>query len=160
MCKIFVYCNRQFYVHCFICVPIILKLSYCFWQSQLFACNVVCKSLCVLQQTDNLMFIILKLFFLVPIILKLFIWYLFLNYSGNNLPRPTHRASFLGVSYVVTSALDGRVQGEKIASASILTNSCQLSLQKAVAQYDVIVVNIIISTLNSVCQAHHMFNTH
>ena len=25
---------------------------------------------------------------------------------------------------------------------------------------DVIVVNIIISTLNSVCQAHHMLNTH
>ena len=72
----------------------------------------------------------------------------------------THRASFLGVSYVVTSALDGRVQGEKIASASTLANSCQLSFQKVIAQYDVIVVNIIISTLNSVCQAHHMLNTH
>ena len=36
------------------------------------------------------MFIILKLFLLMPIILKLFIWYLlFSNYSGNNLPRPT-----------------------------------------------------------------------
>ena len=53
-------------------------------------CSVVCKSLsCVLWQRDNLMFIILKLFLLVPIILKLFIWYLlFSNYSGNNLPRP------------------------------------------------------------------------
>ena len=55
--------------------------------------HVVCKSLsCVLWQRDNLMFIILKLFLLVPIILNLFIWYLlFSNYSGNNLPRPTCR---------------------------------------------------------------------
>ena len=49
---------------------------------------------------------------------------------------------------------------KKIASASTLANSCQLSFQKAIAQYDVIVVNIIISTLNSVCQAHHNYVKH
>jgi len=42
------------------------------------------------------MFIILKLFLLVPIILKLFIWYLlFSSYSGNNLPRPTYKQAEL-----------------------------------------------------------------
>ena len=30
----------------------------------------------------------------------------------------------------------------------------------AIVQYDVIIVNIIISTLTSECQAHHMLNTH
>lgn len=32
--------------------------------------------------------------------------------------------------------------------------------KKAIAQHDLIVVNIIIFTLNSVCQAHDMLNTH
>ena len=45
------------------------------------------KSLCTVT---NRQCIILKLFILVPIVLKLFNWYLlFSNYSGNNLPRPT-----------------------------------------------------------------------